>query len=137
MNGAAAEPEWDNPFLAGFADCRAVPTGSAFHASPLGTNGAAHERLQGPLTVACGPPTVAFGSRRAVELPAGMEKNVDELCDRFAQALSGGVTADFRALAGYPPPVAAVGELIGVPRADREQFHPLVRRTRPSRRTCP
>ncbi|MFE1322082.1 cytochrome P450 [Kitasatospora phosalacinea] len=131
-------------FLTGFADCQAVLAGPAFavpdaswlrrerpgwvarpaadffYASLLGTNGAAHERLRGPLAA-------AFAPRRAAELAAGVEKTVDELLDGFADALSGGATADFQALVGYPLPVAVVGELIGVPRADREEFHRLGR----------
>ncbi|GLW56352.1 cytochrome P450 [Kitasatospora phosalacinea] len=138
------DPELETRFLTGFADCQAVLAGPAFavpdaawlrrerpgwaarpaadffYASLLGTNGAAHERLRGPLTA-------AFAPRRAAELAAGVEKTVDELLDRFADALSGGATADFQALVGYPLPVAVVGELLGVPRADREEFHHLGR----------
>ncbi|GLW72707.1 cytochrome P450 [Kitasatospora phosalacinea] len=138
------DPETGTRFLTGFADCQAVLAGPAFavpdaawlhrehpdwaarpaadffYASLLGTNGPAHARLRTPLTA-------AFGPRRAAELSAGVQRTVDELLDRFADALSGGATADFQALVGYPLPVAVVGELIGVPRADREQFHRLGR----------
>ncbi|WP_282203102.1 cytochrome P450 [Kitasatospora fiedleri] len=131
-------------FLTGFADCQAVlagpdfvvpdgpwlarerpewaarPAADFFYASLLGTNGAAHERLRGPLTA-------VFGPRRAVELSAGVEKVVDELLDRFEDATSDGGAADFQALVGYPLPVAVVGELIGVPRAEQERFHRLGR----------
>ncbi|RAJ38492.1 cytochrome P450 [Kitasatospora sp. SolWspMP-SS2h] len=131
-------------FLTGFADCQAVlagpdfvvpdgpwlarehpewaarPAADFFYASLLGTNGAAHERLRGPLTA-------VFGPRRAAELSAGVEKVVDELLDRFEDATSDGGAADFQALVGYPLPVAVVGELIGVPRAEQERFHRLGR----------
>ncbi|MGW4804784.1 cytochrome P450 [Kitasatospora sp. NPDC004272] len=138
------DEELDTRFLTGFADCQAVLSGPAFavpdgdwlrrerpewvarpaadffYASLLGTNGAAHERLRAPLTG-------AFGPRRAAELSAGVEKTVEELLDRFADATSDGGTADFQEIVGYPLPVAVVGELIGVPGADRERFHQLGR----------
>ncbi|MFC8720846.1 cytochrome P450 [Kitasatospora sp. NPDC057198] len=138
------DEELDTRFLTGFADCQAVLSGPAFavpdgdwlrrerpewaarpaaeffYASLLGTNGAAHERLRAPLTA-------AFGPRRVAELSAGVEKTVEELLDRFADATSDGGAADFQEIVGYPLPVAVVGELIGVPRADRERFHRLGR----------
>ncbi|WP_081958285.1 MULTISPECIES: cytochrome P450 [Kitasatospora] len=131
-------------FLTAFADCQAVLSGPAFavpdrawmlrerpawaahpaadffYASLLGTDAAAHERLRAPLAA-------AFGPRRVAGLTAAVEKIADELLDALADALDGGATADFQALVGYPLPVAVVGELIGVPRADQAAFHRLGR----------
>ncbi|RPE28557.1 cytochrome P450 [Kitasatospora cineracea] len=138
------DEELGTRLLTGFADCQAAlaspafavpdarwlarerpewaarPAADFFYASLLGTNGAAHERLRAPLTA-------AFGPRQAAQLSAGVEKIVDELMDGFADATADGGTADFQALVGYPLPVAVVGGLIGVPRADREHFHRLGR----------
>ncbi|MFJ8439891.1 cytochrome P450 [Kitasatospora griseola] len=136
--------ELDTRFLTGFADCQAAlsspafavpdrqwlererpewlahPAADYFYTSLLGTNGPAHERLRGPLVR-------AFGPRRTGALAAAVEKTVDELLDRFADATSDGGAADFQDLVGYPLPVAVVGGLIGVPPADREHFHRLGR----------
>ncbi|MFJ1792882.1 cytochrome P450 [Kitasatospora griseola] len=136
--------ELDTRFLTGFADCQAAlsspafavpdrqwlererpewlahPAADYFYTSLLGTNGPAHERLRGPLVR-------AFGPRRTGALSAAVEKTVDELLDRFADATSDGGAADFQDLVGYPLPVAVVGGLIGVPPADREHFHRLGR----------
>ncbi|MEV6976584.1 cytochrome P450 [Kitasatospora sp. NPDC093806] len=132
----------DTRFLTRYADCQAVlsgpsfavpdrewlvrerpewldrPAADFFYASLLGTNGAAHDRLRRPLAG-------AFGRGRIAELSADVERTADELLDRFADATSDGGAADFQALVGYPLPVAVVGGLIGVPRADQEQFHRL------------
>ncbi|MFF0296145.1 cytochrome P450 [Kitasatospora sp. NPDC004614] len=136
--------ELDTRFLTGFAECQAALAGPAFavpdrawmereqpewqahsaadmfYASLLGTNGAAHERLRGPLVK-------AFGPRRTAALSAAIEKTVDELLDGFADATADGGTADFQELVGYPLPVAVVGQLIGVPAAEQERFHRLGR----------
>ncbi|MFJ5925595.1 cytochrome P450 [Kitasatospora sp. NPDC092948] len=136
--------ELDTRFLTGFAECQAALSGPAFvvpdrdwlererpdwsahpaadffYTSLLGTNGAAHQRLRGPLVR-------AFGPRRMPGLTETVEKTADELLDRFADATSDGSPADFQDIVGYPLPVAVVGELIGVPPADQEHFHRLGR----------
>ncbi|MBC3841170.1 cytochrome P450 [Streptacidiphilus sp. 4-A2] len=67
----------------------------------------------------------AFSARRVAGLRAAVERICGELLDRFAEATSAGGAANFQALVGYPLPVAVVGELIGVPRAEQAQFQQL------------
>lgn len=134
----------DTRFLTRFADCQAVladpgfvvpdrawlfrerpawaarPAADFFYSSLLGTNGVGHERLRRPVQR-------AFSARRVATLAASVAEHVDALLDRFADATAHGAVADFQALVGYSLAVTAVGELIGVPRADQERFHRLGR----------
>ena len=132
----------DTSFLTRFADCHAVlanpgfivpdrawllrerpewlgrPAADFFYSSLLGTNAGDHERLRRPLSG-------AFGARQVAALTAAVGRTVEELLDRFADAACDGGAADFQALVGYPLPIAVMGELIGVPRGQQEQFRLL------------
>ncbi|MEU7135950.1 cytochrome P450 [Streptomyces sp. NPDC046261] len=136
------DPDLNTFFLTTFADCQAVLTDTAyrapdltwceenvpdwrehpaadfFYSSMLRANGADHTRLR--RLVAGG-----FTPRRVAALEAAIEKITDGLLDDLADATSDGGTANLQDLVGYPLPVAVVGELIGVPEADRARFRTL------------
>jgi cytochrome P450 len=63
----------------------------------------------------------AFTARRMQSLRPAVERMVDELLDGL------GGTDDFVAAFAFPLPVNVIGELLGVPAADRAQFRALVR----------
>ncbi|KQV14660.1 hypothetical protein ASE03_23500 [Kitasatospora sp. Root187] len=129
-------------FLTRFADCQSVlanpdflvpdlewcarevpdwpdhPAAEFFYTSMLASNGAAHDRLR-RLVVR------DFSARRIAALGGAVEKITAELLDSFADATSSGGDADFQELVASPLPVAVVGELIGVPRADQGRFRRL------------
>ncbi|MER5867103.1 cytochrome P450 [Kitasatospora sp. NPDC002040] len=93
------------------------PAAEFFYNSMLATDGAAHERLR-RLVVR------GFSARRVAALGERVEQLTTELLDGFAEAAAGG-SADFQQLVALPLPIAVVGELIGVPRADQGRFHRL------------
>ncbi|MEV7425790.1 MULTISPECIES: cytochrome P450 [unclassified Streptomyces] len=64
-----------------------------------------------------------FSARRMAALGPAVEGRTRELLDKFADATSGGGTADFQEMVGYPLPVAVVGALIGVPRDEQDHFY--------------
>ncbi|WP_399082234.1 cytochrome P450 [Streptomyces sp. BBFR2] len=136
------DPDLDTFFLTTYADCQTVltdtgyrapdlswceehlpdwrehPAAGFFYSSMLRANGADHTRLR-RLT------GKGFTPRRVAALRAAVEEITDGLLDDLADATSGGGTANFQELIGYPLPVAVVGELIGVPVADRARFRAL------------
>lgn len=63
----------------------------------------------------------AFTARRVQALRPSIERMVDDLLD----GLTGEV--DFITTFAFPLPVNVIGELLGIPAADRAQFQPLVR----------
>jgi cytochrome P450 len=63
----------------------------------------------------------AFTARRVQALRPAVERMVAELLD------GAGGTADFVSAFAFPLPVNVIGELLGVPAADRAQFQTLVR----------
>ncbi|WP_018218334.1 cytochrome P450 [Salinispora vitiensis] len=66
----------------------------------------------------------AFTPRRVAELRPAVEQLIDDLLDQMA-AREGG-TADFMADFALPLPVTVIGELLGIPPADRIWFAPRV-----------
>ncbi|WP_405747049.1 cytochrome P450 [Streptomyces sp. NBC_01525] len=136
------DPDLDTFFLTTFADCQTVLTDAAhrapdlawceenlpdwrehpaadfFYSSMLRAGGADHTRLRRLAGK-------GFTPRRVAALQAAIEKITDGLLDDLADATSDGGTANFQDLVGYPLPVAVVGELIGVPEADRVRFRSL------------
>ncbi|MEU6483695.1 cytochrome P450 [Streptomyces sp. NPDC046887] len=99
-------------------DWREHPAADFFYSSMLRANQPDHTRLR--RLVGAG-----FTPRRVAALRGAVEELTDGLLDTFADATAHGGTADFQDLVGYPLPVAVVGELIGVPAADRPRFRGL------------
>ncbi|MER7673623.1 cytochrome P450 [Kitasatospora sp. NPDC096128] len=89
------------------------PAADFFYSSMLATNHAAHDRLRHLVVRELSARRVAALRVRAEELGA-------ELLDAFAETAAGGAAADFHELVALPLPIAMVGELIGVPRADQQ-----------------
>jgi cytochrome P450 len=64
-----------------------------------------------------------FTPRRVDELRPAVQALVDELLDEMAEATD----VDFMSAFALPLPMAVIGELVGVPAADRAVLQPLVR----------
>lgn len=75
-----------------------------------------HTRLRGLVSR-------GFTPRRVAELQPAVEAMTTEVLDTLADAGTG----DLLDLVGFPLPVRVIGELVGVPPADRDQFRTLVR----------
>jgi len=90
--------------------------------SMLTLNPPDHTRLRGLVARAFTPSTVD-----------GLRAHVGSLCDGLLDAIAeraaGGDNVDVMAELAFPLPVAVIGELLGVPAADRHQFQGLVRAT--------
>ncbi|MBI3768555.1 MAG: cytochrome P450 [Deltaproteobacteria bacterium] len=84
--------------------------------SMLTLEGAAHTRLRRLVSKAFTPRTVEA-------LRPSITRAVDLLLDGLADTRGG----DFLATVAFPLPVTVIGELLGVPEADRAQFRQLVR----------
>lgn len=84
--------------------------------SMLRANPPDHTRLRGFVSR-------EFTPRRVEALRPAIESMVDDVLDRLAD--SGG--GDVMDLVAFPLPVRVIGELLGVPEADRDQFRWLVR----------
>ncbi|MFG1602803.1 cytochrome P450 [Actinoplanes sp. NPDC049265] len=65
----------------------------------------------------------AFTARRVSELRPAIVEMVDGLLDR----MSGEAEVDFIDAFAFPLPVTVIGELLGIPEADRAQFQDLIR----------
>jgi cytochrome P450 len=76
-----------------------------------------HTRLRGVVSR-------AFTPRRV----AGLEERIHELLDPILDAMAEAGEVDFMAALAFRLPVAVIGELVGVPVEEREQFRDLVRR---------
>ena len=98
----------------GLANWRAMPAVFTMSTSMLSSNPPQHTRLRRLVSK-------AFTARRVELLRASVEDTVDGL---LAQLEGGG---DFVDRFAFPLPVAIIGELLGVPPADRAAFQPLVR----------
>ncbi|MFJ8038941.1 cytochrome P450 [Kitasatospora sp. NPDC096147] len=94
------------------------PAADFFYSSMLGTNHGAHDRLR-RLVVR------ELSARRVAALGLRVEETVAGLLDDFAEAAADGADADFQDLVALPLPVAVVGDLIGVPAADRLRLRQL------------
>ena len=66
----------------------------------------------------------AFTPRRV----AGLEERIVELLDPLLDAMADSREVDFMAALAFKLPVSVIGELVGVPVEEREQFRDLVRR---------
>jgi cytochrome P450 len=76
-----------------------------------------HTRLRGVVSR-------AFTPRRV----AGLEERIGALLDPMLDAMADAGEVDFMAVLAFRLPVAVIGELVGVPAEEREQFRDLVRR---------
>jgi cytochrome P450 len=77
-----------------------------------------HTRLRGVVSR-------AFTPRRV----AGLEERIVALVDPLLDAMAEAGEVDFMAALAFRLPVSVIGELVGVPAAEREQFRELVRIT--------
>ena len=76
-----------------------------------------HTRLRGVVSR-------AFTPRRV----AGLEERIVALLDPMLDAMAEAADVDFMAVLAFRLPVSVIGELVGVPVEEREQFRDLVRR---------
>jgi cytochrome P450 len=98
------------------ANWRERPSMTSGERSMLNTDGPYHTRLRKLVSK-------AFTPRNVEALRPRIEAMVDAYLDRLAA--SGG--GDLMSVIAFPLPVQVIGELLGVPEADRPQFRELVR----------
>lgn len=111
------EPLPENDGGMSFFAPRARPTDEQLrNRSMLMMNPPDHTRLRGLVSR-------GFTPRRVEALRPAVEVMTDEILDRMASA---GELEVLDTL-GFPLPVRVIGELVGVPEADRDRFRPLVR----------
>ncbi|MGW0179174.1 cytochrome P450 [Nocardia sp. NPDC003345] len=101
---------------AGFANWRERPGLRLVFTSMLVRNPPDHTRLRRAVSS-------AFTARRVTGLRAAIERIVADLI----AGLRGAGTVDFVDAFAFALPVTVIGELLGVPEADRARFQPLVR----------
>ncbi len=99
---------------AGYPDWRSRPSLRMMFGSILMLNPPAHTRLRSVVSK-------AFTARQVAALRPAVQRIVDDLCDRTAG------DTDFVTTMAFPLPVTVIGELLGIPAADRPQFQTLVR----------
>ncbi|GAA1964682.1 cytochrome P450 [Amycolatopsis minnesotensis] len=99
---------------AGHHDWRERPSLRLMYTSILMLNAPAHTRLRRLVSS-------AFTARRIADLRPAVERITGELCERLDGAM------DFVTEFAFPLPVTVIGELLGVPSADRPMFQTLVR----------
>src|SRR5690349_5627859 len=109
-----AHPPVDMLAFLGFPDWREHPALLQLFTSMLTLNPPDHTRLRRLVSS-------AFTARRVQALRPAIERMVDTLLD----GMSGEV--DFVKSFAFPLPVNVIGELLGVPAGDRDQFQSLVR----------
>ena len=97
-------------------DWRRHPSLTAGEHSMLNTSGPEHTRLRKLVTK-------SFTPRMIENLKPTIERVVNQLLDPVAAAGGGNVLE----AVGFPLPVTIIGEMLGVPEADRPQFRDLVR----------
>ncbi|MGW1737622.1 cytochrome P450 [Nocardia sp. NPDC001965] len=101
---------------AGFADWRDRPGLRLIFTSMLVRNPPDHTRLRRLVSG-------SFTARRV----AGLRRAITRTVDRLLGDLAGAGPVDFVEAFAFPLPVTVIGELLGVPEADRLRFQPLVR----------
>ncbi len=92
------------------------PSLAAGEHSMLNTSGPEHTRLRKLVTK-------SFTPRRIENLKPSIERVVNQLLEPVAAAGGGNLLE----AVGFPLPVTIIGEMLGVPEADRPQFRELVR----------
>jgi cytochrome P450 len=68
-----------------------------------------------------------LGARRVAALAPAIRSVADRALDRIAAACEGGAIVDFMTEFAVPVPAAIIGEIVGVPEADRASFPARVR----------
>ncbi len=99
---------------AGYPDWRDRPSLRLMFTSILTLNPPAHTRLRRLVSA-------TFTARRVEGLRPAVERIVAQACERVAGE------SDFIADFAFPLPVTVIGELLGIPAADRPMFQDLVR----------
>jgi cytochrome P450 len=99
--------------VSGFPDWQERPALKLMFESILMINPPDHTRLRGLVAK-------VFTHRRVASMRPAVEKIADELLDRLEGS------GDFVATVAFPFPVTVIGELLGVPAAERLQFKGLV-----------
>jgi cytochrome P450 len=99
---------------AGHPDWGSRPSLRMMFGSILMLNPPTHTRLRSIVSK-------AFTARKVAGLRPAVQRIVDDLCDQMA-----GHT-DFVTTMAFPLPVTVIGELLGIPTADRPEFQTLVR----------
>ncbi|HEY2319608.1 MAG TPA: cytochrome P450 [Solirubrobacteraceae bacterium] len=99
---------------AGYPDWEARPSLRMLFGSMLMLNPPQHTRLRRLVSR-------SFTAQRVAGMRDAITRLADELCD----PLSG--TVEFVGSVAFPFPVTVIGELLGIPAADRAMFQPLVR----------
>ncbi|HET6478950.1 MAG TPA: cytochrome P450 [Actinoplanes sp.] len=99
---------------AGLADWAEHPALYGYFTSLLGINPPDHTRLRRLVSS-------SFTVRRVQELRPATERMIDELIDEMA-----GGPVDFVPAFAFPLPLNVIGELLGIPHADRAPFQHLV-----------
>jgi cytochrome P450 len=107
------DPAWYDGKLPGWRDCTAT---RLMYQSVQSRNDPDHSRLRRLLAG-------AFSPRQMAAYRALIERVVPRLLDRMADAGPGPV--DLMTHLAYPLPTAVMGEMLGVPEADRERFRDL------------
>lgn len=97
-------------------DWRSHPSLTSGEHSMLNTSGPEHTRLRKLVTK-------SFTPRVIESLKPVIERVVEQLLDPIAEAGGGNVLE----AVGFPLPVTIIGEMMGVPEGDRQQFRVLVR----------
>ncbi|MGH7857411.1 MAG: cytochrome P450, partial [Candidatus Binatia bacterium] len=92
------------------------PSLARFEKTMLNIDGPEHTRLRRMVSK-------VFTFRSVEKLRPSVERMVDQLLDPMAEAGGGDLVTEL----AFPLPVKVIGELLGVPEADREQFRGLVR----------
>ncbi|GAA3451496.1 cytochrome P450 [Dactylosporangium matsuzakiense] len=117
-DGRLAHMPPDMLAFVGFPDWRARPALMQLFTSMLTLNPPDHTRLRRLVSS-------AFTARRVVALRPAVERVVGELLDAMALKAADGAV-DFVAEFAFPLPIAIIGELLGVPAADRAGLQGLV-----------
>ncbi|MFI5678965.1 cytochrome P450 [Streptomyces cellulosae] len=109
------DPEWYDINLPGWRDNTAT---RLMYQSVQSRNNPDHNRLRRLVTG-------AFSPRRMAGYAEVIDRITDGLLDRMAQAGADGGRVDVMEQLAYPLPTAVIGEILGVPEADREHFRDL------------
>src|SRR5665213_3251101 len=99
---------------AGYPDWERRPSLQVLFGSMLMLNPPQHTRLRRLVSR-------SFTAHRV----AGLRDTISQIADGLCEPLTG--TVEFVDAVAFPFPVTVIGELLGVPAADRAMFQPLVR----------